>query len=346
MTAEGSEGLASNGASQLALVTVDTYNAELRDKDGLVGDRASRRAFREILKDWRGRLRDDPICEGDGQDVSKKKLDKLILEGGPEAGGLVLSAMEEFAQELAAVIRRFMRLKDWKDTQRIVMGGGLRGSRVGELSIGRAAVILQAEKHGVELVPIRHDPDEAGLIGCIHLAPSWMFAGHDSILAVDIGGTNMRVGVVGVNFKKDPALKKPSVIVFELWRHADDEPTRDGAVKRLAVMLKNMIKLAEKDKLQLAPFIGIGCPGLIGKDGTIEKGGQNLPGDWEHKGFNLPNLLREALPSINGHEPSVLMHNDAVVQGLSEAPFMRDVEHWGVMTIGTGLGNARFSNRL
>jgi hypothetical protein len=254
--------------------------------------------------------------------------------------------MEEFAQELAAVIRRFMRLKDWKDTQRIVMGGGLRGSRVGELSIGRAAVILQAEKHGVELVPIRHDPDEAGLIGCIHLAPSWMFAGHDSILAVDIGGTNMRVGVVGVNFKKDPALKKPSVIVFELWRHADDEPTRDGAVKRLAVMLKNMIKLAEKDKLQLAPFIGIGCPGLIGKDGTIEKGGQNLPGDWEHKGFNLPNLLREALPSINGHEPSVLMHNDAVVQGLSEAPFMRDVEHWGVMTIGTGLGNARFSNRL
>jgi hypothetical protein len=39
------------------------------------------------------------------------------------------------------------------------------------------------------------------------------------------------------------------------------------------------------------------------------------------------------------------MHNDAVVQGLSEIPFMTDVKHWGVMTIGTGLGNARFSNR-
>jgi hypothetical protein len=24
---------------------------------------------------------------------------------------------------------------------------------------------------------------------------------------------------------------------------------------------------------------------------------------------------------------------------------MDDVEHWGVLTIGTGLGNARFSNR-
>jgi hypothetical protein len=39
------------------------------------------------------------------------------------------------------------------------------------------------------------------------------------------------------------------------------------------------------------------------------------------------------------------MHNDGVAQGLSEVPFMQDVEHWGVLTIGTGLGNARFSNR-
>ena len=39
------------------------------------------------------------------------------------------------------------------------------------------------------------------------------------------------------------------------------------------------------------------------------------------------------------------MHNDAGVQGVSEVPFMRDVERWGVMTIGTGLGNASFTNR-
>ena len=39
------------------------------------------------------------------------------------------------------------------------------------------------------------------------------------------------------------------------------------------------------------------------------------------------------------------MHNDAVVQGLSEVPFMTDVERWGVLTLGTGLGNARFTNR-
>jgi predicted NBD/HSP70 family sugar kinase len=106
-----------------------------------------------------------------------------------------------------------------------------------------------------------------------------------------------------------------------------------------------MIKRANKGKVQLAPFIGIGCPGRIKEDGSIEKGSQNLPGNWEHKSFNLPALLRDAIPEIDGHEMTLVMHNDAVVQGLSAAPFMRDVKQWGVMTIGTGLGNARFTNR-
>jgi hypothetical protein len=39
------------------------------------------------------------------------------------------------------------------------------------------------------------------------------------------------------------------------------------------------------------------------------------------------------------------MHNDGVTQGLSEVPFMQDFDYWGVLTIGTGLGNARFTNR-
>jgi hypothetical protein len=32
------------------------------------------------------------------------------------------------------------------------------------------------------------------------------------------------------------------------------------------------------------------------------------------------------------------------VQGLSEVHVMQDVRRWGVLTIGTGLGNARFTN--
>ena len=59
----------------------------------------------------------------------------------------------------------------------------------------------------------------------------------------------------------------------------------------------------------------------------------------------MPASLVEAIPRIGDHDTAVLMHNDGVVQGLSEVPFMQDVEHWGVLTIGTGLGNARFTNR-
>jgi hypothetical protein len=80
---------------------------------------------------------------------------------------------------------------------------------------------------------------------------------------------------------------------------------------------------------------------------VIERGGQNLPGGgWEGDSFNLPALLRDALAPLTGFQPVVVMHNDAVVQGLSETPAMQDVKHWGVLTVGTGLGNARFTNRL
>ena len=34
-----------------------------------------------------------------------------------------------------------------------------------------------------------------------------------------------------------------------------------------------------------------------------------------------------------------------VVQGLSEIPLMGDVPSWGALTVGTGLGNACFTNR-
>ena len=56
-------------------------------------------------------------------------------------------------------------------------------------------------------------------------------------------------------------------------------------------------------------------------------------------------MLLDAIPTIGDHETQIVLHNDAVVQGLSEAPFMEDVTRWGVLTLGTGLGNARFTNR-
>ena len=54
--------------------------------------------------------------------------------------------------------------------------------------------------------------------------PAWMLTGHDGILAVDIGGTNIRAGVVELRLKKAADLSKAEVWKSELWRHADDEP--------------------------------------------------------------------------------------------------------------------------
>jgi hypothetical protein len=53
-------------------------------------------------------------------------------------------------------------LKDWKDTQRIAVGGGFRASQIGELVIGRTAVILKADKVDVALSPIHNHPMRRG----------------------------------------------------------------------------------------------------------------------------------------------------------------------------------------
>jgi ROK family protein len=341
--------LATHGGMRLPSVEVDNYNVMARDDEGFIGDRASKEAFRDIIEKLRKPLRkagEDPFGDEPSDEISKKKLDSLLVEGNPEAAGIVLGAIEEFAQELALVIRRFLKLKSWRETECIVVGGGIRDSRLGELAIGRASVILRANGNPLSLVPIRNHPDEAGLIGAGHLAPPWMFEGRDAILGVDIGGTNIRAGVVLLNLKKAPDLSKAEVWKFELWRHGDEEKLkREDAVEGLVDMLEDLIKRAEKEDIHLAPFIGIGCPGHINEDGSIERGAQNLPGNWESARFNLPAALHEAIPKIAEHDTAIIMHNDAVVQGLSEVPFMQDVEHWGVLTIGTGLGNARFTNR-
>jgi predicted NBD/HSP70 family sugar kinase len=338
-----------HGASRLPSVIVESYAVELKDDDGFIGDRANKGAFHDLLKKWRDVARkggEDPLGDKATTEIEKKALDKVLTEGNLEAAAVVQSAIEEFAQDLATVIKQFLKLKAWRDTERLVIGGGFSGRRVGELAIGRTAVLLKADNVDVDLTLIRNDPDDAGLIGGAHLAPHWIFKGHDAILAADIGGTNIRAGVVTLGLKEDSKLAKAAVWKLERWRHGDEKNlSRTQAVEKLAAMLEKLIERARKEKLRLAPFIGIGCPGVINENGQIDRGAHNLPGRWEGKSFNLPSALLEAIPKIDDHDTTIVMHNDAVVQGLSERPFMDDVKRWGVLTIGTGLGNAEYSNR-
>lgn len=334
-----------HGAAQLPRVVVDSYNLEIEDNKGFVGDKASKGAFSRMLDDIRQTLRksgDDPFGDAPSESLGKKKLDAALREGDPDTAAVVQGAVESFAQELATVIRRYMRLKAWRKTERIVVGGGFSASRIGALAVARAELLLKADDIGIDLNVIRNDPDEAGLIGSVHLLPPWMLKGHDEMLTVDIGGTNIRCGRVAFNQQKAADLSRATVTDIQLWRHAkEDSLKRDEAVAELCTMLKALKKGHDK----LAPVIGIGCPGVIEADGSIDRGAQNLPGNWEAGSFNLPAAIREAIPGIGENETLVVMHNDAVVQGLSELPRMQKAKHWGVLTIGTGLGNARYTNR-
>src|SRR3954471_24695605 len=195
-----------HGAKVLPAVEVDSYNLEIQDDEGFLGDRASRRAFHAILANWAKALRKrgtDPFGDIPSDDLSRPKLDEIVKEGkNLEAIAVIQSAIEEYAQELALVVRRFLKAKAWDGTECIAMGGGFRDSFIGEQAIARANLILRADGIKVDMVPIHNDPDEAALIGSLHLAPAWIFKGHDSILAIDIGGTNIRAGVVLPNVAK------------------------------------------------------------------------------------------------------------------------------------------------
>lgn len=337
-----------HGAQVLPSVTVDSYNLELKDEDGFIGDKASKGAFWELVEKWRKPLReitDDPFGDKPTEEISKKKLADLLAEGDSEGAALVHGAVEDFAQQLTSVTKRFLRLKPWRNTECIVIGGGFRGSRIGELAISRTALLLKAEKIQVDIEMIRNEPDDAGLLGAAHLLPSWMLKGHDCILAVDIGGTNIRAGIVELNLDKSKNLSQALIKKSEIWRHSHEDIKRDKAVSQLTDMLRELAAWGLKDKLSIAPIIGIGCPGFIQEDGGIEKGAQNLPGNWESSRFNLPQAVREGLPRIGEEETLVVMHNDAVVQGLSELPHVSHRSHWAALTIGTGLGNASYTNR-
>ena len=63
-------------------------------------------------------------------------------------------------------------------------------------------------------------------------------------------------------------------------------------------MIKKLVREASQKNLGLAPLIGIGCPGVIDRDGFIEKGGQNLPGNSEKPTrFNLPKSICALVPN-------------------------------------------------
>ncbi|APW39988.1 glucokinase [Rhodoferax koreense] len=342
-----------HGSPALPAVTIDSYSLEVRESDGqhFVGDRASRTAFCGLLDGWRRQFKsmhggDDPLGDLPSGELGKKRLDALLDEKG-DAAEIIRVAIEDFAHQLAHVAGVFLKQKKWQGVQRIIVGGGFQQSQLGELAVARAAELLRQEKIRIDIRRLHHHADEGGLIGWVHIVPANVLRGFDALLAVDIGGTNARCGIVRPNRDKAADLSQADVVERVKWSHARDEDAthRVHVIDGIAEMLEKLATYAKRKEIRLAPFVGVSCPGVVQKDGAIAAGTQNLPGDWESPHFHLPTALRDKFPTIHGEETRVLLHNDAVVQGLSELPFTADVKRWGVLTVGTGLGNASYTNR-
>src|ERR1700709_2550247 len=75
-------GIGRHGAPRLPSVDVDSFNIELKDDDGFLGDRASKGAFRRILDDLRKPLKkngDDPLGKKASAELAKSDLDAALL---------------------------------------------------------------------------------------------------------------------------------------------------------------------------------------------------------------------------------------------------------------------------
>src|SRR5471030_3334357 len=94
--------VAAHGGTRLPSVDLDSYNVELKDDEGFLGDRANKGAFRKIIDNWRATLRKvgaDPMGEDASAEMSKRQLDDVFARGDPEAAGIIQGAIEEFSQE-------------------------------------------------------------------------------------------------------------------------------------------------------------------------------------------------------------------------------------------------------
>jgi Transcriptional regulator/sugar kinase len=336
-----------HAAVHLPGLDIDAYSLPVRDPqaDGFIGDRASQTAFRGLVDAARQHhlTAKDPFGRKPSRELKKDQIDLVLVGGGLDASHAMHLAVEEYARQLCYVVQVFMAQRDWAGVERIVIGGGFPEHQTGGLAMRRAIRLLELADTGVGLLPLRHDPDEGGLLGWSPLLPREMHR-YDAFLAVDIGGTKLRCGIVQHRLRRDPTGGHGRVLESMVWRHKTDRPDREAAVRRTAAMLNGLAALARTLGLALAPFVGIACPGTIEPDGSISAGAQNLPGEWERP-FHLPEALAAHLDRIDGQAPAVVMHNDAVVQGLSELDRMLDVRRWAILTIGTGLGNATYTTR-
>src|SRR5262245_63244832 len=86
--------LPTHGASTLPSVEVESYNLEIEDEAGFVGDKATKGAFQDILESVRKALRgvgEDTLRNAGNSTQRKTRLNDRLHEGADEGAGAVLT---------------------------------------------------------------------------------------------------------------------------------------------------------------------------------------------------------------------------------------------------------------
>ncbi len=143
-------------------------------------------------------------------------------------------------------------------------------------------------------------------------------------VGVDLGGTNVKVGIVSQNGK---IIKKVSV----------ETKAQGGPEKVIQQIKKGIDEVLIKNELRIHG-IGIGSPGTVStKKGTVEDP-PNLPG-WEK--VNLGKIIQKEF------KIDVKVENDANAAAIGEMIFGagKSYESFVMVTLGTGVGGGIIYNR-
>ncbi len=144
----------------------------------------------------------------------------------------------------------------------------------------------------------------------------------EKFLGIDIGGTNVKFGIVSNKGTLENKVKYPTASVV-----ARTGKFIDGFIE----CIEEQLEINKNSKITK---IGIGLPGLLSKDRTTTQVLQNIP---SLNNTNLVKKLSEAFPKFK-----IAIDNDANAAALGEYYFgeRKTPESFAMITLGTGIGGA------
>ncbi len=147
------------------------------------------------------------------------------------------------------------------------------------------------------------------------------------VVGVDVGGTNIKLGVVGPSGK---------VIVRTSFATKPFASSRIKLISALAHEIETSIITAGLNKKQIAG-VGVGLPGLVDYEKGVVRFLPNIPG-W--RGVHLKSILQKKV------KLPVFIDNDVKIITLAEFKFGagRGVRNLVCLTLGTGVGAALILN--